>query len=170
MKKKLVLTVGNEMMGDDAAGPLLAGMIKRSPLEDWELLDGGNVPENYVYKIREMKPEQVLIIDAADMELQAGEIRLIDKEQIGSVFLMTTHSLPLNYLMESIREFVSKVELIGIQPELVAFGYPVSPRVEQAVERVYAWLKLGGAISGAAQLVVSKLEIVSGQGECHGSN
>ena len=165
MKKKLVLTVGNEMMGDDAAGPLLARMLKRSPLEDWELLDGGNVPENYVHKIREMNPEQVLIIDAADMELQAGEIRLIDKDQIGSVFLMTTHSLPLNYLMESIREFVSKVELIGIQPELVAFGYPVSPRVEQAVGRVYAWLKLGGAMSGAPQLMASKPEFVSAPGE-----
>ncbi len=153
MKKNLVVTVGNEMMGDDAAGPLLARMIKHSPLEDWELLDGGNVPENYVFKIREMEPERVLIIDAADMELQAGEIRLIDKDQIGSVFLMTTHSLPLNYLMESLREFVPKVELIGIQPEVVAFGYPVSPRVEQAIEQVYAWLKLGGAITSAAQLM-----------------
>ncbi len=96
MKKKLVVTVGNEMMGDDAAGPLLARMIRQSPLEDWEVLDGGNVPENYVFKIREMEPEQVIIVDAADMDLQAGEIRLIDKDGIGSVFLMTTHSLPLN--------------------------------------------------------------------------
>jgi hydrogenase 3 maturation protease len=153
MKKNLVLTVGNEMMGDDAAGPLLARMIKHAPLDDWEVLDGGNVPENYVFKIREMEPEHVLIVDAADMDLQTGEIRLIDKDRVGSVFLMTTHSLPLTYLMESILGFVSKVELVGIQPEVVAFGYPVSPRVKQAVERVYAWLELGGALSGAPALM-----------------
>lgn len=151
MKKKLIVTVGNEMMGDDAAGPLLARMIRHSPLEDWEVLDGGSMPENFVFKIREMEPERVLIVDAADMDLQTGEIRLIDKDGIGGVFLMTTHSMPLTYLMEAIREFVPRVELIGIQPEVVAFGFPVSPRVSRAVERVYAWLKQSGGRAGAAR-------------------
>jgi hydrogenase 3 maturation protease len=141
MKKNLVFTVGNEMMGDDAAGPLLARMIKRSPLDDWALLDGGNIPENYLFKIREMEPEWVIIVDAAEMNLQAGEFQLINKDEISSVFLITTHSLPLTYLMEAIREFVPRVELIGIQPEVVAFGYPVSRSVKEAVERVYDWLK-----------------------------
>ncbi len=36
------------------------------------MLDGGNVPENFVFKIREMEPEQVMIVDAADMDLDAG--------------------------------------------------------------------------------------------------
>ena len=141
MKKRLVFTVGNEMMGDDAAGPLLAQMLEAAPLEGWDVLDGGNAPENYLFKIREMAPEEVLIVDTADMELPAGEVRHIDQEAIGSLFLMTTHSLPLSYLMEAIREFVPRVELIGIQPEVVSFGYPVSPAVKQAVERVHAWLR-----------------------------
>jgi hydrogenase 3 maturation protease len=153
MKRKLVVTVGNDIMGDDAAGPLLARMMKHSPLENWEVLDGGNVPENIVFKIREMAPERVIIVDAADMDIQTGEIRRIDEDGIGSLFFMTTHSLPLTYLMEALREFVPRVELIGIQPEVVAFGYPVSTPVKQAVERVYAWLKqsddrVDAAISG----------------------
>ena len=144
MTTKLVLAVGNEMMGDDAAGPLLARMLEDSPLENWQVLDGGNAPENYLHRIREIAPDEVMIVDAADMELQAGEIRLIDKDSIGGLFLMTTHSLPLTYLMEAIQEFVPRVLLIGIQPEIVAFGYPISPGVRQAVERVYGWLQ-GGA-------------------------
>ncbi len=140
MKQRLVVTVGNEMMGDDAAGPLLARMMQQAPVAEWDILDGGSAPENYMYKIREMAPEQVLLVDSADMELPAGEVRLIDPEHVGSLFLVTTHSLPLNYLMESIGEFVPAVELIGIQPELVAFGYPVSPCVRQAVRQVYGWL------------------------------
>ena len=151
MMKNLVVTVGNEMMGDDAAGPLLARMIKHSPLAGWDVLDGGNAPENYVFKIREMEPERVIIVAAAEMDLQTGEIQLIDKDGIGSVFIMTTHSLPLTYLMEAIGEFVPRVELIGIQPEVVAFGYPISPKVKQAVEGVYAWLKQGGERVGAAR-------------------
>jgi hydrogenase 3 maturation protease len=144
MKKNLVVTVGNDMMGDDGAGPMLARMLKQSPLQDWEVLEGGNVPENYLFRIREMEPERVIIVDAADMDLPTGEMALIDKEGIGSVFLMTTHTLPLSYMMEAVGQFVPTVELIGIQPGVVAFGYPVSPEVKQAVERVYAWLERTG--------------------------
>jgi hydrogenase 3 maturation protease len=140
MKKKLVVTVGNGMMGDDAAGPLLAEKLKHAPLDGWEMLNGGSAPENSLFLIREMAPEQVLIVDAADMDLTPGEIRLIGDDRIEDPFFMTTHSLPLTYLMQALREFVPKVDLIGIQPEVVAFGYPVSDRVKLAVDRVYECL------------------------------
>jgi len=141
--KKLALTVGNEMMGDDAAGPLLARMMQRSPIQDWEALDGGSIPENALHIIREMGPEEVLIIDAADMDLAPGELRFIGPERIEDPFLMNTHALPLSYLVQSLREFVPKVELLGIQPEIVAFGYPLTPKVREAVGRVYEGLKQG---------------------------
>ena len=144
MKRKLGLTVGNQMMGDDAAGPLLAQAMLDSPVDGWDVLDGGSTPENCLHLIREMAPEIVVIVDAADMDLRSGEIRLIDKDWIKDVFLMTTHSMPLTYLMKSIQEFVPMVELIGIQPEVVAFGSPVSPRVRQAVERAFVWFKETG--------------------------
>ena len=105
MKKNLVVVVGNDMMGDDGAGPMLARRIKEAPLKDWDVLEGGNVPENYLFRIREMEPERVIIVDAADMDLPTGEIGLIDKEGIASVFLMTTHTLPLSYMMEAVAEF-----------------------------------------------------------------
>ena len=150
MKKNLVFTVGNDLMGDDAAGPLLAHMLEKSPVDGWDVLDGGNAPENYIHVIREMQPEQVVIVDAADMDLHAGEMRHVDREAIGSLFLMTTHSLPLTFLMDSIGEFTSSVELIGIQPDTVAFGAPVSAAVHHAVEEVYRWLQGGLDLSGAA--------------------
>jgi hydrogenase 3 maturation protease len=140
MKKKLVVTVGNGMMGDDAAGPLLAEKLKLAPLNGWETLNGGSAPENSLFLIREMAPEQVLIVDAADMDLAPGEIRLISDDRIEDPFFMTTHTLPLTYLMQSLREFVPKVDLLGIQPDVVAFGYPVSASVKLAVDRVYECL------------------------------
>jgi hydrogenase 3 maturation protease len=137
MKKKLVVTVGNEMMGDDAAGPLLARMMERDPLDNWDVLHGGSAPENHLWKIREMSPEHVLIVDAADMDLAPGQIRLIGADKIEDPFLMTTHTLPLSYLVQSLREFVPKVELVGVQPRMVAFGYPVFAGVKEAVESIY---------------------------------
>jgi hydrogenase 3 maturation protease len=141
MTKRLVVTVGNSMMGDDAAGPLLAQKMQAAPLEAWEVLDGGSAPENCLYQIRESVPEQVLVIDAADMDLPPGEIRLIEAGQLEDPFLMTTHTLPLSYLVQALRDFVPRVDLVGIQPRVVAFGYPVSDEVEHAIGRVYDALK-----------------------------
>jgi len=142
MKKKLIFTVGNQMMGDDAAGPLLAQTIRRAPLDSWDIVDGGAAPENCLYMIREMAPDQVLVVDAADMDLAPGEIRLIGADKIEDPFLMTTHTLPLSYLMQSLHEFVTKVDLVGIQPQIVAFGFPLSAEVKQAVGQVYEGLKM----------------------------
>jgi hydrogenase 3 maturation protease len=141
MKRKLVVTVGNRMMGDDAVGPLLAQKMQSAPLNGWDVLDGGCAPENCLYLIREAAPDQVLVIDAADMDLQPGEIRLISAEKLEDPFVMTTHTLPLSYFVQSLREFVPQVDLVGVQPNVVAFGYPVSAEVTQAVEQVYECLK-----------------------------
>lgn len=141
MKKRLVVAVGNRMMGDDAVGPLLAQKIQRMPLGDWDVLDGGSAPENCLYLIREMAPDQVLVIDAADMDLVPGEIRLIKADKLEDPFLMTTHTLPLSYFVQSLKEFVPQVDLVGIQPQVVAFGYPVSAEVTRAIDKVYEGLK-----------------------------
>ena len=145
MKKKLVLTVGNGMMGDDGAGVLLAQMLQQAPLEEWEALHGGAAPENILHRVREMRPEQVLVVDAADMDLPPGAIRRIQYERLEDPFLFTTHTLPLTFLIESLREFVAQVDFVGIQPEVVAFGYPMSPTIKDAVAQVYAGLKGGEA-------------------------
>jgi hydrogenase 3 maturation protease len=140
---KLILAVGNGMMGDDGAGALLAKMIKEAPLDGWQVLSGGSAPENLLHRARELAPEQVLVVDAADMDLPPGSIRLIADEKLQDPFLFTTHTLPLSFLIEALREFTPKVELLGIQPEVVAFGYPMSASVKEAAAQVYARLKSG---------------------------
>lgn len=137
MKKKLVLTVGNGMMGDDGAGVLLAQMMREAPLEGWEVINGGASPENVLHRVRELSPAQVLVVDAADMDLPPGSIRRIQVERLTDPFLMTTHALPLTFLVQALSEFVPEVEMVGIQPEVIAFGYPMSESVRQAVAQVY---------------------------------
>jgi hydrogenase 3 maturation protease len=137
----VLLTVGNGMMGDDGAGVLLAQMLRDQPLDDWAALNGGSAPENVLHRIREMDASRVLVVDAADMDLEPGSIRRINSDRLEDPFLMTTHTLPLTFLIESLREFVPQVELLGIQPHVVAFGYPMSDEVRAAVGQVYEDLK-----------------------------
>lgn len=42
----VLLCVGNSMMGDDGAGPLLAEKCAAAPKGNWVVIDGGSAPEN----------------------------------------------------------------------------------------------------------------------------
>lgn len=143
MRKKLVITVGNGMMGDDGAAVLLSQMMREALPEGWDVLNGGSAPENLIHRVRELAPERVLLVDAADMDLPPGTIRWIKDANLEDPFLLTTHTLPLTFFLEALREFVPKVDLLGIQPEVVAFGYPMTENVRQAVSQVYAGLASG---------------------------
>jgi hypothetical protein len=45
--------------------------------------------------------------------------------------------------------------MLGIQPSLVAFGYRISPAVEQALVNIHARLRSGAAIDAWPWLVCS---------------
>jgi hydrogenase 3 maturation protease len=143
MSRQVLLAVGNGMMGDDGAGALLVKMMMQEPLEGWEALNGGSAPENVLHRVRELSPQQVLVVDAADMDLPPGSVRRIQDELLENPFFMTTHTLPLTFVIEALRDFVPTVDLLGIQPGTVAFGYPMSASVKQAVMEVYNRLKEG---------------------------
>lgn len=144
----VLLCVGNCMMGDDGAGPLLAELCAANPPAGWTVIDGGAAPENDIGHIRELHPARLVIVDATDMGLAAGETRVIDEKDIVDMFIMTTHNLPLNFLIDQLRETVADITFIGIQPEVVAFYYPIGPAVRHAVtilhQRLHDWPINGG--------------------------
>ncbi|WP_023639414.1 hydrogenase maturation peptidase HycI [Dickeya zeae] len=139
--ENIVLAVGNTLMGDDGAGPLLAERMNQHPVAGWSAIDGGAIPENAAHTLRELKPRRLLVVDATDMGLAPGEIRIVDPDRIAEDMLMNTHSLPLNYLIDSLKEDIPEVIFVGIQPALVAFYFPISPEVTRAVEQLYQRLE-----------------------------
>ena len=151
--KNLLLCVGNSMMGDDGAGPLLAEKVIAHPVEGWAVIDGGTSPESYSHAIREMKPERLIIVDATEMGLEPGEIRIIDEKDIAELFIVTTHNLPLSYLIEQLREDVPDITFVGIQPAIVAFYAPMMQPVKDAVDTIYQRLSHWGEQGGFELLV-----------------
>lgn len=139
----VVLTVGNVLMGDDGAGPLLAELLEQTPAPGWIAIDGGTVPENVLHAVRAEAPERVLLVDAADMGLPPGTVREILPEQVARQFLLTTHAIPLDMLIASLHESVAEITFIGIQPAQVSFFAPMTPEVRTAVEHVHGVLVSG---------------------------
>lgn len=146
--QNLMLAVGNSMMGDDGAGPMLFDLMQHTPINGWVAINGGSSPESVSHQVRALKPQRLLIVDAADIGLAPGEIRVIDPDDIAEMFIMSTHNLPLNFLIDQLKEDVGEIIFLGIQPDLVGFYMPMNDKVADAVEQVYqalpTWEGLGG--------------------------
>ena len=152
----VVLTVGNSMMGDDGAGPMLGEKMLRDPIPGWTVINGGTAPENVVHQVRALAPARVVVVDATDMGLNPGEIRVVDPNDIAEMFIVSTHTLPLTFLIDSLKDDVPDVTFIGIQPDIVAFYFPISPLMNDAVERLYQHLENWQGPEGIEALVVEK--------------
>ena len=132
-----MFTVGNSMRGDDGAGPLLAELLEAQPAAGWVVVNGEASPENYTHRVRALTPDRVLIVDAADMELAPGDVRLLDEDCVADYFLITTHAIPLNFLIASLKETVPEIIFLGVQPRAVNFCDPISAEVRQAIEKIH---------------------------------
>ena len=132
-----ILCIGNRDGGDDAVGPFIADHLDST--EDRKIIDAGTVPENFTGVIKEIKPDKLIIIDAVDMGLSPGEIRVVPKEKIGSMHI-STHGIPVSVFIQYLEQYLRSILFIGIQPktmdgsltsELQAAGIRLIKKIEQ---------------------------------------
>ena len=109
------MCIGNREGGDDAVGPYIADRLK----DDFTVLDCGTIPENYTSVVKKYNPKNLIIIDAVDMGLYPGEIRIVPKEKIG-VMHISTHGIPISVLIGYLESYVKKIIFIGIQPKIMS--------------------------------------------------
>jgi len=141
----LVLGVGNRMRGDDAIGSVVAERLVREGTVP--ALDCGEMPDNYVGRIWELSPEEIVFVDACSFAGEPGEIRVFDEsalERIANAPL-STHQVPLPTIIGLIRmkpDIARRVRLVGIQPaQIEYFREEMSEPVRAAVPKVLALVK-----------------------------
>ena len=131
-----VLAVGSEFRGDDASGLLVAKKLLRklgSLQGKVKIMLGETAPENFTGEIRAYNPTHLILLDCADCGEKPGTIRFIDKNNIGGL-TFSTHMLPLKLMLDFLlRDLSFDLMIIGIQPEEVEFGKPVSLAVKKTV-------------------------------------
>ena len=124
-KRKIqIWGIGNVLLGDDAVGPMISTRLGG--------IDCGTAPENYISKLRKDVPEILIIIDAAEMGLKAGSIRVLNYDELSGE-IVTTHGMPLSFLLEQFNKTIDII-LIGIQPKQTNLGEPLSDEVRTAAE------------------------------------
>ncbi len=139
----LVFCVGSVLRGDDAAGPLLAKRLEDDPIDGWNAVDGGQTPENELGYLRRIAPRRLLLVDAAAMGLEPGSLRRLTSDDVATQSLITTHTLPITYLLSELEQMCGEVVFVGIQPASTEFFDPVDPRVLAGVEQLYDTIKSG---------------------------
>jgi hydrogenase 3 maturation protease len=113
--KYLVVGIGNRTGGDDAVGLYVIDKLKQKKCNDIDGLDIGIYPENYTDVMKKKRADVLILVDAVDMGLKAGEIRRVLRHQIGEMHV-STHGIPLSVLMKYLETYIRHVVLIGIQP------------------------------------------------------
>ena len=105
-------------------------MIER--LEKTFLINGGSVPENFTGLIKKIDPSHMILIDASLMNREAGEINIVNKDNIADISI-STHSMSLAYLIKYLQlEKEYNILFIGIEPEIMDLSFELSPKIKNS--------------------------------------
>ena len=133
-RRMVVLCVGDELRGDDGAGPAVAKAI--TGLVPWGVLDAKNAPENFLPLIVERRPDCLLVIDAVHMGEPPGTVRLLETSDLANRGF-GTHGPGLDVFFSSLAMVhPCRCAVLGIQPDRTAPGAPISASVQRAVDLV----------------------------------
>ncbi|MCX6080673.1 MAG: hydrogenase maturation protease [Chloroflexi bacterium] len=135
-----IVGIGNEFNGDDAAGVLVARRLgtQESCVDAGHVLiiEAGQAPENITADLRRFQPQVVLMVDAAQLDADPGQVSWIPWETTTGMSA-SSHSLPLSMLARYLTlEFSCSVHLLGIQPVQNESYSSVSPLVQAAVDDI----------------------------------
>ena len=131
------------MRGDDAIGPILARKLKVifKNQKDFIIINAETVPENYTGLIRKEEPSHIIFIDAVEMDMNPGEIKLIESNEIAN-YSISTHAMPISFMIKYIESFTdAKILLIGVQPKNIDLSNQVSDEVKNGVKELSRILK-----------------------------
>ena len=128
-EKLLILGVGNELKRDDGVGPFIVDNLDEK--DNVICINARTVPENFTGKIRKEQPSHVIIVDACLMGGEAGDIKIVDKDDFVNIGI-STHSMSLSYFVNYLeRDNDFKIIFVGIEPETMEFGEELSEKIEK---------------------------------------
>jgi hydrogenase maturation protease HycI len=132
----VVVGVGSDLRGDDAAGVLVARRLAEQESDRLRVVEGGTAPENYTSVVKSFDPDHVLLVDAVEFGGDPGEFKSVDPEDLAQTSF-SSHAYPLTLLTDYLeRETGATITLLGIQPASIDEPETLSPAVEDGIEAV----------------------------------
>jgi hydrogenase maturation protease len=138
-----VLGIGNILMRDEGVGVRIMAQVRDSrawPVEV-EFIDGGAGGLNLLTVIERAK--SLIVFDAADMGLAAGDFRVITPDQVTSdtAGRLSLHDMPFIETLKLCEQFSTcpgDVTIMAIQPAVVDYGRELSEELKRAMPGLVA--------------------------------
>ncbi|MEW6592674.1 MAG: hydrogenase 3 maturation endopeptidase HyCI [Candidatus Hadarchaeota archaeon] len=136
-ERVVVVGVGNDMRGDDAAGLLVVRKLKEKISSPRLLiLEAGMAPERFISEIESFAPSHVVFVDGADFGGRSGEVVVAGPEDVIGEKI-STHALPISVLSGYLKmKTGAKVVLVGIQTAHIQIGGEISRKAAAAIRAV----------------------------------
>ena len=138
--KRLILGVGNPFRRDDGIGPaVIQALQDAGGLQDVDLLDGGTDGFNLLDDIKGY--DEVLVVDAVDMGMSPGSIRLFSPTEATMTIqadALSTHGFGLAeviVLMETLG-ITTDLKILGVQVKDIAFGEGMNPEISEKIPEI----------------------------------
>jgi hydrogenase 3 maturation protease len=133
-KRTVILGIGNPLQGDDAVGSNLVDILHGRV--EATLINGGEVPENYLSSIRAAQPELVLIIVALELGAEPGCVVVLDADRLRAIENFTRNP-GLAFLAVMIQDGTgAEVILVGVQPQATMFAAELSLPVQTTLHNL----------------------------------
>ncbi|UCH03131.1 MAG: hydrogenase maturation protease [Candidatus Bathyarchaeota archaeon] len=118
----VIVGIGNPIRRDDNIGVEIVSGLEGNVSETVLLIKSETVPESFIEPIIEFQPTNILIIDAALLNLSPGSVKLV-KSLTGSKTAISTHALPIQIFCEYLIKMTqAQVAMLLIQPKDTSFG------------------------------------------------
>jgi hydrogenase maturation protease len=143
--KALVVGFGNPFRRDDGIGPAVIRRLQsEGSLKGFELLDGGT--DGFLLLELAKQYEQIVIVDAVDMGMTPGEIRVFAPEEAKLMIhtdALSTHGFGLAEVIALMEKLAVQKDLriIGVQVKDVSFGERLSPEIASKIGEILGLLK-----------------------------
>lgn len=137
--KIVFIGVGNILRKDDGVGPYVAsGAMRAAPCvnKNYNFIDAGEAPENYIGSIAAYKPDAAVIIYALHFKAAPGAMEIINADKARKT-TFSTHGMPLELFAQRLKEAANaKIFLLGIQPASLNLSEGLTRPVKIAADRL----------------------------------
>jgi len=136
----VVIGVGNELRGDDAAGVIVARRLATMSLPDnVEVIEGHTGGLNLLFDME--GAEWAIVVDAVDMGAEPGHVEVMEADEVDvkvAQRIASLHHVSLADVLElaKLTGCSARITLVGIQPQTVLPGRELSEAVLGCVDRV----------------------------------
>ena len=139
-RRVVIAGIGGLIRKDDFIGVGIVKKLRGKVSPSVYLIECEMSPEKFLEPIIQFKPTHILLINAAQLNLEPGSSRLIELNRIVGPTVLT-HALTYQIFREFLAEATgAKVVLLAVQPKDTSFGEGFTKELEETIERLSGFL------------------------------